>query len=75
MSSHKERLEPIAQSFLNRIGEEVESVLVLATFKDESGNSGSVNWSKGNFYASRGLAQEWLEVQTARVNNYVEREE
>lgn len=46
----------------NRLAEEFESVLILVS-TNENGVTRSCVKRRGNYYASRGLAQHWLEEE------------
>jgi hypothetical protein len=71
MSATKQAIDEIVNQARARIAEHADSVLILATFRNEEGAAVAASYTCGNFYANRGAAEEWLDEQRARINNFV----
>ena len=71
MNETKKALDEIVNQARAKIAEHADSVLILATYRDEKGAAVCASYTCGNFYANRGAAEEWIEEQKARINNFV----
>jgi hypothetical protein len=73
----REELEKRVQSFVDQLGEHVDSVRVFITFPTHDGhpNTAGFNSGIGNFYAQYGQVREWMLTQDERVRENVRREE
>lgn len=50
------------QDCLGQLAEHFDSVLILVSYNEEGRTRAAQKWA-GNYYASKGLAQDWLETE------------
>lgn len=68
--AYQETLAPRIQEILDELSEHFDSIQILGTFMDEDGDTGKLSMGKGNYYARRGLASEFVEQDMAATNAY-----
>lgn len=73
----REELEKRVQSFVDQLGEHVDSVRVFVTFPTLDGkpHTAGLTVGIGNFYAQQGQIQEWMVTQDERVRDHVRGED
>jgi len=62
--SEREELERLVDEACSRLREHVDSVRIFVTRDSDDGQeTAGLSRGRGNFYAQRGLVEEWLEGQ------------
>lgn len=76
-SDELEQLHAELKRTADRLGEHFDSVAIFTTKMSEDGEANVIFLSAhaGNFYATKGLVEEWIEAQRERIRAKVRSEE
>lgn len=72
---NRRELENVLEKTASEITEHFDVVQIMASRVEDDGNTTTIFMGKGNWHARVGMAQEFDEVQKARVFQHVAREE